>query len=192
MNISSKKPSFTPEIEGEVTGGNYNLIQGKGSVSGPLIADTVAGRLGISYTHRDGTIFDVTTGQDINEEYNLGLRGQLLWNINDSLSATLYADYSYQNPLGFGQLYVGTGSTQRPLSRQYAALAAASGYAPPSFNPFDRVTDLDAELRARQRYGGTSAVVNWNTGSGTLTSVTAWRYWGWDPANDREIGRAHV
>src|SRR5450432_2800402 len=26
VNISSKKPSFTPEIEGEVTGGNYDLI----------------------------------------------------------------------------------------------------------------------------------------------------------------------
>jgi iron complex outermembrane receptor protein len=187
VNITSKKPSFTPEVEGEVTGGNYDLIQGKGSVSGPLIADSVAGRLGISYTHRDGTIYDVTTGRDINEEYNVGLRGQLLWKISDSLSATLYADYSYQNPLGFGQLYVATGSTQRPLSRQYAALAAASGYAPPSLNPFDRITDLDAELRARQRYGGTSAVVDWKLGSGTLTSVTAWRYWGWDPANDRDF-----
>ena len=187
VNITSKKPSFTPEIESEVTGGNYDLIQGKGSVSGPLIADTVAGRLGISYTHRDGTIHDVTTGQDINEEYDVGLRGQLLWKISDTLSATLYADYSYQNPLGFGQLYVGTGSTQRPLSRQYAALAAASGYAPPSLNPFDRTTDLDAELRARQRYGGTSAVVDWKIGPGTLTSVTAWRYWGWDPANDRDF-----
>jgi iron complex outermembrane recepter protein len=187
VSITSKKPSFTPEIEAEVTGGNYDLIQGKGSVSGPLIADTVAGRLGISYTHRDGTIYDVTTGQNINEEYNVGLRGQILWNISGTLSASLYADYSYQNPLGFGQAYVRTGSTQRPLSRQYAALAAASGYAPPSLNPFDRIADLDAELRARQRYGGTSAVVDWKIGPGTLTSVTAWRYWGWDPANDRDF-----
>jgi iron complex outermembrane receptor protein len=187
VNITSKKPSLTPEAEGEVLGGNYHFLQGKASVSGPLLAETVTGRLGISYTHRDGTIYDVTTGRNINEEYNVGLRGQLLLNINETLSAKFYADYSYQNPLCCGQLFVRTGSTQRPLSRQYAALAAASGYAPPSTNPFDRIADLDAELRARQRYGGASSVIDWKIGPGTLTSVTAWRYWGWDPANDRDF-----
>ncbi len=66
---------------------------------------------------------------------------------------TLYADYSYQNPLCCGQYYAWTGTTEKPLSRQYAALAAASGnYVPPSFNAFDRVTDLDASMRATQRF----------------------------------------
>lgn len=187
VSVTSRKASFTPEAEAEVSAGNYNLIQGKGSISGPLIGDVAAGRLGISYTHRDGTIYDITTGKEINQEYNVGLRGQLLWKPSETLTATFYGDYSYQNPLGFGQIYARTGSTQRPLARQYAGLAAASDYAPPSLNPFDRVTDLDAALRARQRYGGASAVVEWKVGPGTLTSVTAWRYWGWDPANDRDF-----
>ncbi len=28
---------------------------------------------------------------------------------------------------------------------------------------------------------------SWNLGSGTLTSVTAWRFWDWSPANDRDF-----
>jgi len=187
INITSRKPTFTPEAEAEVSLGNYDYVQTKESLSGPLIGDTLAGRLSTSYTTRDGTIYDVTSGKDINGEYNIGLKTQLLLRASDTFQATLYADYSYQNPIGYGQVYVGTGTTQRPLSRQFDALAAASGYSPPSLNPFDRVTDLDSSLRATQRFGGTSLLAEWQIGPGTLTSVTAWRYWGWSPSNDRDF-----
>jgi len=187
VNVTSRKASLVPEADAEVSYGNYGFIQAKASVSGPLISDTLAGRLGISVTRRDGTLYDITTGQHINEEDNIGLKAQLRLRASDTFEATLYADYSYQNPLGFGQLYVRTGATQRPLNRQYAALAAASDYAPPSLNPFARVTDLDAQLRATQRLGGASLLTEWRVGPGTLTSVTAWRDWSWDPANDRDF-----
>ncbi len=79
------------------------------------------------------------------------------------------------------------GSTQRPLNRQYAALAAASdNYQVPSTNPFDRVTDLDAKLSAKQNFGGGSVLVEWDVGPGRLTSVSAYRKWDWVPANDRD------
>jgi len=187
VNVTSRKASFIPEADAEVSYGNFGFVQAKESVSGPLISDTLAGRLGTSVTRRDGTLYDITTGQHINEEDNIGLKAQLRLRASDTFEATLYADYSYQNPLGFGQLYVRTGATQRPLNRQYAALAAASDYAPPSLNPFDRVTDLDAQLRATQRLGGASLLTEWRVGPGTLTSVTAWRDWSWDPANDRDF-----
>src|SRR5690606_16338793 len=35
--------------------------------------------------------------------------------------------------------------------------------------------------------GGASARVKWNVGPGTLTSVTAWRFWDWKPENDRDF-----
>ena len=45
------------------------------------------------------------------------------------------------------------------------SLAAASGnYAPPSFNPFDRLTDVDAELSAEQQFGGGSVLAEWKVG----------------------------
>ena len=188
INITSKKPSFTPEGNAEVTKGNYGLTQAKASFSAPLIGDTLAFRIGTSYTHRDGTIYNVTSGKLINEQDNLGFKGQLLWIASDKVDVTLSADYTHTDPYGFGTVYVRTGATQRPLNRQYDSLAQQSNnYLPPSFNPFDRLTDLDAGLQAEQYFGGGSVLVNWDTGPGTLTSVTAYRKWDWYPQNDRDF-----
>lgn len=57
----------------------------------------------------------------------------------------------------------------------------------PSTNAFDRLTDVDTDLRARQELGGLSLVANWDVGEATLTSVSAWRFWHWDPSNDRDF-----
>ena len=188
INVTSRKPSFTPEGRAEVTYGNFGFVQARGSFSAPLIDDKLAFRLGTSLTSRDGTSYNVTTRKHINEQDNLGFKATLLLRATDALDLTLSGDYSRQEPLGFGQYYVRTGSTQRPLNRQYASLAAASGnYVPPSFNPFDRLTDLDADMRANTTVGGASLLAEWKVGPGTLTSVTAWRSWEWDPANDRDF-----
>ena len=66
-------------------------------------------------------------------------------------------------------------------------IAADLGYTPPSFNAFDRVTDVDTPLRSYQDLGGTSLNVDWKVGPGRLTSTTAWRYWNWNPSNDRDF-----
>lgn len=188
INITSRAPSFTPEGRAEFTVGNLGFVQAKGSISGPLIEDRLAIRLATSATHRRGTIYNVTTGNYINEQENLGFKGQLLLRATDSLSLTLAADYNRQNPECCGQIYVRTGATQRPLNRQFAELARLSGnYAVPSTNPFDRITDLDGELQAKQELGGVSLRAEWNLGGGTLTSVSAWRFWNWTPSNDRDF-----
>lgn len=186
VNITTRAPTFTPEASVEVSVGNYEFLQAKSSVSAPL-GDTVAFRLSTSGTTRHGTVENVRTGQDLHRLRNLGVRGQLLWNASPDLDFTLAGDFNRQNPECCVQFYARTGATQRPRNRQYAALAAAFGYAPPSTDPFDRVTDLDAELNSRQEIGGVSLVANWRVGAATITSVTAWRYWDWLPANDRDF-----
>ncbi|WP_267380776.1 MULTISPECIES: TonB-dependent receptor [unclassified Sphingomonas] len=187
INITTRKPSFEPEARIELSGGNYIFFQGKASVSGPLIDDKLAIRLSTSVTTREGTIDNVRTDQHLNSQDNLGFRGQLLWQAAPNLDLTLYGDYNRQNPNCCVQYYVRTGATQRPLNRQYAALAAAQGYAVPSTDAFDRLTDVDTPLRAKQSLGGTSLVANWDLGGATITSVSAWRFWNWDPSNDRDF-----
>lgn len=187
INITTRKPSFDPEARFELTGGNYDFLQAKGSVSGPLVGDVVAGRFSASFTTRRGTIWNTTQDQWQNSQDNLSLRGQLLFKPAPNLDITLYADYNRQAPTCCVQYYAGLAPTQRPANRQYAALAAAAGYAVPSTDAFDRVTDVDTPLRAKQKLGGASAVVNWDLGPATLTSVTAWRFWNWDPSNDRDF-----
>ena len=187
INIYTRKPSFSPEARVELSGGNYDFFQGKASASGPLIDDKLAIRLSTSITTRKGTIYNVRTGKNLNSQDNVSFRGQLLWKPTDTLDLTLYGDYNRQNPQCCVQYYVRTGATQRPLSRQYDALAAAQGYVVPSTNAFDRLTDVDTPLAARQSLGGTSLVANLDLGGATLTSVSAYRFWKWNPSNDRDF-----
>ena len=188
INIYTRKANLTG-FEGrvELTGGNYGFFQGKASVSGPLIDDKLAIRLSTSITTRQGTIYNTRINEFQNSQDNQSFRGQVLWKPTDTLDVTLYGDYNAQNPRCCVQYYVRTGATQRPLSRQYAALAAAFGYSVPSTNAFDRVTDLDTVPLAKQKLGGTSLVANLDLGAATLTSVTAYRFWDWVPSSDRDF-----
>jgi iron complex outermembrane receptor protein len=186
INIKTNQPTFDFEGTAEVSLGNYEFKQARVAVSGPL-SDTIAVRVAASATDRRGTIRNVTSNQDIQSLDNLGLRAQLLWQPSNDLRITLAGDYNKQDANCCGSVFVRTVSTQRPLNRQFAALAAAQNYAPPSTNPFDRLSDLDSSLNAGNLIAGVALRVNWDVGPGTFTSVTAWRYWDWKPENDRDF-----
>ena len=179
INITTNQPTFDFEGKAEVSIGNLNFVQAKAAVSGP-VTDTLAARLAVSSTNRRGTIYNVTSNQWIQGQDNLGLRGQLLFKPTEALSITLAGDYSEQDAACCGSVYVRTGTTQRAANRQFAALAAAQGYTVPS-------TNLDATLQAGNKIGGVSLKAKWDIGPGTLTSVTAWRFWDWKPQNDRDF-----
>ena len=167
----------------------YDFVQAKASVSGPLIADKLAIRLSASVTERDGHDLQRHDRQ-VRQRAGQSRRARPVAVASRPTTSTsrLSGDYSRQNPIAASSIYARTGATQRPLNRQFAALAAAFGYAPPSTNPFDRLTDLDRRCSAqagdRRRL---AASPNWDLGPATLTSVTAWRFWDWEPANDRDF-----
>jgi iron complex outermembrane receptor protein len=186
INITSRQPTFDFEGRAEVTVGNLQFKQAKAAVSGPL-SETLAARVAISATSRRGTIFNARSGNWINEQDNLGFRTQLLYRPNDNLDVTLSGDYSIQDPECCGTVFARVTPTQRAANRQYDALAQSLGYSVPSRNAFDRLTDIDADLNAGNKIGGAALRVKWDTGAGTLTSVTAWRFWDWKPANDRDF-----
>lgn len=186
INITTNQPTFDFEGKAELSIGDLNFKQAKAAISGPL-SDRLAARIAVSATSRRGTIYNVTTDRWIQSQDNIGLRGQLLWKPTDTLSVTLVGDWNKQDAVCCGSVFVRTGATQRPLARQYAALAAAQGYTVPSTNPFDRLTDLDANLNAGNEIGGVALRAKWDVGPGTLTSITAWRYWDWQPENDRDF-----
>jgi iron complex outermembrane recepter protein len=186
INITTNQPTFDFEGRAEVSFGSLNFKQAKAAISGP-ITNTIAARIAVATTSRRGTIFNVTSDRYINEQDNLGIRGILLFQPNDDLSVTLSGDYSEQDPECCGTVFVRTGLTQRALARQYEALAAAQNYAVVSRDPFNRLTDIDASLNAGNKIGGASLKVKWDIGPGTLTSISAWRFWDWKPENDRDF-----
>jgi len=97
LNITTRAPSFTPDGTVEASAGNYGYYQVRGTLSGPLLDDTVAGRLSYAKTSRDGFINDVTDGRRLNGVDRQGLRGQLLFKPNDALSIRVIGDYEKED-----------------------------------------------------------------------------------------------
>jgi iron complex outermembrane receptor protein len=186
FNITTRKPSFTPGADFELSYGNYNFVQAKASVTGPL-SKTLALRVSFSGTQRNGTIENVTTHQYTNTLNNLGLRGSLLWKPSSKLSITLSGDGSNQRPNGYAQVVAGVAPTLRAAYRQFDNIIKDLNYQLPSTNAFDRKIDTDTPWISNNDLGGVSANIDYKLGNGTLTSTTAWRYWYWDPSNDRDF-----
>jgi len=186
INVTSRKPTFTPESSIELNYGSHDFFQAKASVSGPL-GRTIAARASFSGTGRGGFIRNASTGRDTNTLNNLGFRGQLLATPSPKLALNVAVDYSRQRPRGYAQVVAGVAPTLRAANRQWAQIAADLDYAPPSYNAFDRLTDSDSRWQSNQDLGGASATIDWTLGRGRLTSATAWRFWNWDPSNDRDF-----
>jgi len=186
FNITTRKPSFKPGANFEVSYGNYGYIQAKSSLTGPL-SKKLAGRLSFSGTQRDGVVMNVNTRKYTNDINNLGFHGQLLFNASDNTSITLSGDASRQRPDGYAQVVAGVAPTLRAAYRQFNAIISDLNYKLPSLNPFDRLIDTDTPWKSDNDLGGASVNVDTKIGAGTLTSTTAWRHWNWNPSNDRDF-----
>lgn len=186
FNITTKGPSFKPGANFEVSYGNFGYIQAKASVTGP-ISRKLAGRLSFSGTQRDGVIYNVATQKYINDLNNQGIRGQLLFTPTDKIKITLSGDASQQKPEGYAQVVAGIVPTKRAAYRQFRQIIADLNYKLPSENAFDRLVDHNTTWRSGNKLGGVSLNIDAKLGNGTLTSTTAWRYWNWDPSNDRDF-----
>ena len=186
FNITTRKPSFTTGADFEVSYGNYAFLQAKASVTGALTSK-IAGRISFSGTQRDGLIDNVATGRPTNTLNNQGIRGQLLFTPSENTNIILAADITTQRPDGYAQVVAGVAPTQRAAYRQFDAIIKDLNYQLPSRNAFDRKIDHDTPWRSGQDMGGLSLNIDTKIGTGTLTSTTAWRFWNWDPSNDRDF-----
>ncbi len=186
INITTRKPDFKPGYNFEVSYGNYGFIQAKSSITGP-ITKKLAARFSFSGTQRDGVVKNIRTDEYINNINNLGFHGQLLYKPSDYTSITLSGDATRQRPNGYAQVIAGVVQTLRPAYRQFDAIIADLNYKLPTLNPFDRITDTDTPWKSDNDLGGASVNVETKIGPGTLTSTTAWRYWNWNPSNDRDF-----
>jgi iron complex outermembrane receptor protein len=186
FNVTTKKASFTPGANFELSYGNYGFIQAKASITGPL-SKTLAARISFSGTQRDGLLYNVATQQNVNDLNNLGVRGQLLFVPSEKVKFTFIGDVTQQRPNGFAQVIAGVAPTLRAPYRQFENIIKDLNYQLPSRNPYDRLIDHDTPWRSNQDMGGVSLNADIQLGPGTLTATSAWRYWNWDPSNDRDF-----
>ena len=189
INITTRPPAFDFGGEGELSVGEHGFVQAKAMVTGPIVRDRLAFRLSGAITRRSGVLRNVRNGDLENDLHNDLIRGQLLFTPSDSFSLRVIGDWVNFANRCCTQVFVRVAPTLKPAAQQFAALAAGAPrgpYAPPSTNPYDRLTDIDAALGVRTSEGGAAAIADWNLGGATLTSVSAWRFWKWDAANDRD------
>ncbi|HUC80124.1 MAG TPA: TonB-dependent receptor, partial [Flavisolibacter sp.] len=186
FNITTRAPRFKRGVNFEVSYGNYGFVQAKASVTGAL-SKKFAARLSFSGTQRNGVLYNVASQKPVNDMNNIGVRGQLLFTPSDKVKITLIGDVTDQKPDGYAQVVAGVVKTQRPGYRQFDSIIASLNYKLPSTNPFDRIIDHNTPWRSGNQLGGASVNVDAKLGTGTLTATTAWRYWNWDPSNDRDF-----
>lgn len=186
FNITTKKPSFKPGANAEISYGNIGYIQAKTSITGPL-SKKLAGKLSFVGTQRDGTIYNTYSQKYINDLNNQGVSGKLLYTPNENTNIILSADASRQRPEGYAQVVAGVVKTKRADYRQFDNIIKDLNYTLPTQNGYDRIVDQDTPWKSGNELGGISLNADTKIGKGTLTSTTAFRYWNWDPSNDRDF-----
>ncbi|MEW3493486.1 TonB-dependent receptor [Pseudomonas aeruginosa] len=179
LNISTRAPTFTAERTVEVSGGQDGYFQGRGTVSGPL-GETLAGRLSAYRTRDDGYIKNIHDDNYLNGGERQGARGQLLFEPNEDFSLRWIADYNEEDSSN-GSMVV-YGGAERFWQR--AALVGAS----PLRDPQRRKVNINGHQHVSVHQGGSSLEANWNLAGGyRLTSISAYRYWHFTPANDEQL-----
>lgn len=168
ISIVTARPSFDFGGSAEVSFGNYDSVQTKATVTGPL-SDTVAVRLSGTTNNRDGVMRNLTTGNDINNRDRWSVRGDLLWQPNEDLSVRVIADYNKINEVCCGTVQLQNG----PSSGAIPALGLGAISNPAT--RFDRNIVFDVDPSNELVGKGISAQVDWNAGFAGFTSITAYR-----------------
>lgn len=188
INITSKKPSFDPEFSGEASLGNYGFTQFRGSASAGLVPDLVAVRLSGAVSQNDGFLFNKTTRTRAQNYYNASLRGQVLFTPTPDFEVRIIGDYARQTQDHVLSVFADQHTTYlngATIPNNFVQRAARfAGYTLPAFRPFDRVGEADSHYQSNMEGYGVSGQVDWNLGGAALTSITAYRWWDWNPAND--------
>ena len=152
-------PSFDPTFKGQVTYGNYNLVEVNGLATGPLISNVLAGKVSFLFHDRDGYVDNVVQHREEGREKSVSTRAQLLWLPGDDVKVTFGGEYlrdTSQARLGLLE------STFVP------SLFPNLQYGPD-------VTNAGTSPRASDTIVGLFTNVDWKTDLGTLTSITGYR-----------------
>lgn len=82
----------------EAGGGNFDTIFLKGRIGGPIIADTLRGKIAFSATRRDGFNHNAFTGEDDGDIKTFSGRGSLLYTPSETVEFLLSVDGRIDRP----------------------------------------------------------------------------------------------
>jgi iron complex outermembrane receptor protein len=161
--IHTKDPEFTPSFDSAVSYGNYDAVRLNAALTGPLVSDTLAGRISILYSDREAYGKNLPSGEGQDFAENLDLRASLLASFSPNLTANLAFDYS---EFKTGDFVKSTNTD----SWSYQLTGGLDNYIA---DPRKRIANLDSKDKLLDR--GVSLTLEWATGIGDITSITSYR-----------------
>lgn len=179
--INTLKPSFDFAANAEATIGNQGYQEVKGGATGALIPDKLALRVSGYYNTTDGNYRNVYNNTYQNARQGQGVRAQLLATPTDTLSIRLIGTYNHQ---AFPTISPVILQIYDPTLLQ--ARMKAAGYPLVTSTARDRLINIDGALNAVTDTRAVSSEINWNVGSSTLTSITAFEHWKCFTNNDND------
>ncbi|MEG3168046.1 TonB-dependent receptor [Sphingomonas sp. LB3N6] len=163
INVVTARPSRELEGRADVTIAEGNEYRAKGTVSGP-IGETLRARITGYYNHVGGITENVVTGREVNGSEGWGVRGKLEWDATDSLNFLLAADYRKNDSDCCASVAI---SLVNPVVAQLTAPVVASRR--------NRQIAEDVETFSNSNQKTFSLQGDWDLGSATLTSITAYQ-----------------
>lgn len=167
IKIVTRKPSDTLRVHGELTVGDYDRIDVRAGLSGPL-SETVSGQIAVLSRQRDGYDLNLVNGARVNDQDLSAGRVALRFTPNDDLDINLaYDKIRERSTPGFA-----TGVTLQPPNDLGAFDAHDQVDGDTNVHTLrsdllDPINDVDQQ--------GASLTVSWDVGAVTLKSITAWR-----------------
>ncbi len=166
VNYVTRKPTEDLRAGIDVTVGNYSTLEARGNVSGAL-AENLFGGISFSARSRDGFAKNTFTGNDMEDLSSMGVLGQLRWLASENVEVLLTADY-----------------TRRRGGGIWTDMKIPSNHNLPFKNPDPRSGPNNDDGKQDADVGGVHLRVNWDTGRGTLSSITAYRDADFDSAGN--------
>src|SRR5258706_14491489 len=158
--IHTSAPDFATHEKAELTYGNYNLVEGRGFLTGAIIDDKLAGKITVDVRRQDGIINNRYLPGETDSTKLWGTRAQLLWTPTENLRLLGGVDFTHDtSPYKVQQLI---GNFQ------------PSSFPPLSYGPSD--TDQAAEPRGDSKNGGSFVRADYVVPIGTITSITGYRH----------------
>jgi len=202
INVTTKRPSFKPDSSYSVTLGQWDTVQGRFAVGGPVIDDLLAWRGNLTVSKGAGDIVNAyNTDQTYTNKERVSGRVQFLLTPTEDFSARLEADVQPRS----------SETTNRREIKTQTPTNYADG-SPVNFNT-DAQTRLerrwfsqDPQYTYRDNYldggfggntvtsdsqrglvtgsNGATLDLNWNFGQYRLTSITAYKDYHFNAVND--------
>ncbi|ACB96649.1 TonB-dependent receptor [Beijerinckia indica] len=189
INISTELPTFARTMKADFSVGNWGYTQFRGAVSSRIADSDFAFRLAGYVTNRNGNIYNSTHHEYWNDLHSGGVKAQILFEPSEDLRVRVIGDYNAQKEeSGFSiikQALPTTLANGSSVVGYYEKAARFPDYNAVIANPSDRVTPIDSDHTLVMNTGGISVQADAKIfDAHRLTSITAFRWWGWNSSLD--------